>query len=571
MTDYQFQPTIKQYIALMKLGAIPKEKIIDWQWVACNDEKWLPIFETDVEVLGYGGAAWWGKSALICFWLKQMCETYPWTRWFMARNEIKRLKSSTLITFWELMHKSWYERDADWPKWYFYNDVKGIIQFRNGSTIDLLELGYQPSDPMYWRIGSTEYTWWCIDEASEIDFDWFEVIRSRIRYKLENFCHACSWPISAKDKIRVELRENPEYWLDPDRMYWEEEQVYEMNVYVCPHCKRETSWLTGRLVCCFNPDKSSWTYWTFYRRFVDWLLPVNYAFIPALPKDNPYLSKAYIRTLYSLSEVHKQRLLYGNFEYDDTPWRLFDYNTILSWFNKKTTTELIEEECETNPWLREMIKKVWYVSEYWFNYKMVVDPARMGTDLAVIMIWNELSVEEIVIYGKSDLNELEEECRRLMVKYQLSPKDVIVDEWGVGWGLKDRLRCVWFIAHSTPIQEKKSRKKKNELDYVSYHRLRDQCYHMLSNVQDEIAISLKKVRIYNSNLTVEQVRSRIIQEVDIIVQIDIDKNAPYRVVSKQDIKKKLGRSPDFWDVIMMAMLPRIKKPKRVFVRSALSR
>jgi len=68
---------------------------------------------------------------------------------------------------------------------------------------------------------------------------------------------------------------------------------------------------------------------------------------------------------------------------------------------------------------------------------------------------------------------------------------------------------------------------------------------MLSNVQDEIAISLKKVRIYNSNLTVEQVRSRIIQEVDIIVQIDIDKNAPYRVVSKQDIKKKLGRSPDF--------------------------
>jgi len=59
---------------------------------------------------------------------------------------------------------------------------------------------------------------------------------------------------------------------------------------------------------------------------------------------------------------------------------------------------------------------------------MVVDPARMGTDLAVIMIWNELSVEEIVIYGKSDLNELEEECRRLMVKYQLSPKDVIVDE-----------------------------------------------------------------------------------------------------------------------------------------------
>ena len=60
-------------------------------------------------------------------------------------------------------------------------------------------------------------------------------------------------------------------------------------------------------------------------------------FIPALPTDNPYLTKEYLEELRNeKNEVIKQRLYYGNFDYDDTPGRLFDYNKILSSFDPKT-------------------------------------------------------------------------------------------------------------------------------------------------------------------------------------------------------------------------------------------
>ena len=43
-------------------------------------------------------------------------------------------------------------------------------------------------------------------------------------------------------------------------------------------------------------------------------------FIPALPTDNPYLTEEYLNELKSeKNEVIKQRLYYGNFDYDDTP------------------------------------------------------------------------------------------------------------------------------------------------------------------------------------------------------------------------------------------------------------
>lgn len=57
-------------------------------------------------------------------------------------------------------------------------------------------------------------------------------------------------------------------------------------------------------------------------------MPEYRAFIPALATDNPYLPSSYIEALKRSSEVTKQRLLYGNFEYDDRPNKLFDFDKI---------------------------------------------------------------------------------------------------------------------------------------------------------------------------------------------------------------------------------------------------
>lgn len=562
----EFNPTVKQYITLMKLGAIPLQKVVNNQWQPVLDEEGLPKYDMHTQYVWYGGAAWGWKSKLICEWLIMMCERYPWTRWFLARNELKRLKQSTLLTMFETLSERWY---TTWDKWeltYHYYDIKWWIEFGNGSAIDLIELWWQPSDPRYQRIGSTEYTWGCIDEASEIDYDWFDIIKSRCRYKLENFCHHCWASITREDLVWTEMVENPDFGTNPEVIYTEDMVAFEKNVYLCKKCWHKTNWLTNRVLCCFNPDKT-WIYNYFYRRFKDKTLPSNVAFIPALPKDNPYLSKSYIQWLYDMDEVNKQRLLYWNFEYDDTPWRLFSYDKLLEWFEKPTNTELVEAEMEDNPMLREMVKQRWYLPELWYRYRMVVDPAREWRDLAIIIVANGLSTEEIWVYWKCTQNELEQKCRELMYKYQMTERDVVVDEGWVGWWLKDRLRCRWFIAHASAIQPKEKKKKRNELDdSVTYYRLRDQCYHVLSQKQDEIAISMKNVHIVNSNLTTEQLKRRLIDDMDSIVQINIDVDAPYRVISKQELKKKIWRSPDFWDAVMMLMLFELKKPKRVFAR-----
>lgn len=102
----------------------------------------------------YGGAAGGAKSWTGCSWLAFMCLCYPGTKWFIGREELKRLRESTLITFFKVCTQYGIERDKDFR----YNGQDHFIQFSNGSRIDLLDLRYLPSDPLYERYGSVEYT-----------------------------------------------------------------------------------------------------------------------------------------------------------------------------------------------------------------------------------------------------------------------------------------------------------------------------------------------------------------------------------------------------------------------------
>jgi len=60
-------------------------------------------------------------------------------------------------------------------------------------------------------------------------------------------------------------------------------------------------------------------------------------FIPSKVNDNPWVDQKYIERLERLpdSSIRKQRLLYGNFDFDDSPNILYDTATIEKMFERE--------------------------------------------------------------------------------------------------------------------------------------------------------------------------------------------------------------------------------------------
>ena len=160
---------------------------------------------------------------------------------------------------------------------YKYNAQMSQIDFTNGSTILLKDLYSYPSDPNFDELGSLEITDAFIDEANQVDDKARNIIKSRIRFQLD------------------------------------QNELVPKILYTC------------------NPAKN-WTYSEFYKPQQDGSIGNNKRFIASLIDDNPFISKHYKENLLTLDTVSKERLLMGNWEYSNDPTQLIDYDNILNSF-----------------------------------------------------------------------------------------------------------------------------------------------------------------------------------------------------------------------------------------------
>lgn len=416
------QGTKKQQIALNKL----------------TDNKYKYIL--------YGGAAGGGKSFLGCFWLLCMGEAYPGTRYFIGREELKRIRQSTLITWHKVCSELKYTN-------YTVNFQDNYIQLSNGSRIDLLDLQYQPRDPMYERFGSIEYTSGWIEEGGEINFGAYDTLRTRVGRHLN-------------DKFNI---------------------------------------LPKILITC-NPKKN-WIYTEFYKPFKTGNLPEDHIFIKALVQDNPHLTEDYINNLKNTKDKAKrERLLYGNFEYDDDPAQLIDYDSATDYF--------------TNQHILPEGKK--YIT---------ADIARKGKDKTIVRVWHGWRVIERHEMEVSKVTESAELIRNLATKHSTPMSRTVVDEDGVGGGVMDILNCEGFVNNSKPLNGE------------NYTNLKSQCsFNMAQKIVDK-----EVYEICNS----EKIKETTIEEMEQVRQSDIDKDGKVGIVSKDKVKENIGRSPDEWDSIMM--------------------
>lgn len=155
---------------------------------------------------------------------------------------------------------------------------------------------------------------------------------------------------------------------------------------------------------CFNPNKGH-VYNDYYKPWKDGTLPPYRKFVRATAGDNPYLPPAYIEQLERSDEITKQRLLYGNFDYDDTPGKLFRRDEIADLFVAN-----IEEDNTT------------YIT---------CDVARLGEDKTIIAVRKGLKGVEVRTYQKQTTDQTVAVIKDLEQYYNCRRSNICIDSDGV--------------------------------------------------------------------------------------------------------------------------------------------
>jgi len=442
--ELQINPTPKQYLA------------------------WEALQNPDIAEIHFGGAAGGGKSWLGAESRLVRALAYPGYKSFIGRNELTRLKASSYLTFVKVCNYHKIESN----QWHLNNQYN-YIEFANGSRIDLLDLAYKPTDPMYERLGSLEYTdggW--VDEAGEVPFMAIDILKTRGGRHL-----------------------NKEFNLNPDSLY------------------------------TYNPNKG-WVY-RVYKAWKNGTLPKDTVFIQSLYSDNPYTAEIYGKQLDRLTDpAMRARLKMGSFEYDNDPASLIEYDAIIDLF-----TNSVEEGAKA----------------------LTIDVARHGVDKTVMYLWKGLKIYGVRVYAKQDTLITSQKLRDTAVKEQIPYSRIIADEDGIGGAVVDNCKGIkGFVANSVPLANPVSYKIEN------YANLKAQCSYKVAELINthKIAISIEEGQFISEvpGLTLEVWKEQIIEELEQIKSKDIDKDQKLKIVSKEDVKEFLGRSPDFSDTLMMRML-----------------
>ena len=423
---------------------------------------WKAFISPEItEILYWWWARWWksrGVAEIICY----TSLVLPGIVWLVWRRERDDLRKSTLNTILKVLNSKWMKESRE----YKLNMQTKELQFYNGSKLYFVPLKDNPSDPEFNWLWWYEITFWYVDEAQEVNRKAINIILSR-----------CT------------------------------EKVKEYN-------------LKGKVIMTCNPMKCH-LYNDFIKAQQEWTITNDRIFIPALYKDNPFIDhEKYEESLKRADKITKERLLNWNWDYDDDPTKLYEYDDIKDLF--------------TNRW------------EEWEKY-ITADIARLGNDKTVIIVRNWW-IGRVFVYSKNRTTEITSFIRWLQNQYWVKNSKTICDEDWVWWWVVDQLWCKWFINNSSPILRDENKEIRN------YKNLKDQCYFELVPF-----IASDKMRLIVNN---DNDKDCIIEELDVIKQKNPDKWWKLQILTKEEIKRLICRSPDFADAIAMRMwFELVKQPE----------
>lgn len=416
----------------------------------------------ETSFVGYGGSARSGKSLIECTAIVLECLAYDGIAWGLGRKELTTLKRTVLLTlFKQFEFYGLTEHD------YNYNQQLNRIDFNNGSTIFLIDTAFKPSDPLNTRFGGFELTRCAIDESNETNED-----------------------VIIKLYERTGWRHNDTYGL--------KRKVFE----------------------CFNPAKNH-VYKRYYKPFRDGVQKMFKRFIAALPSDNPHPSvKEWIEDIIQTGDtVTIERQVNGNFDYDDDPRALCDFDAITDLF----TNEHVQGGTG-------------YIS---------ADLAMKGRDKFIGGYWSGMICNVAIDMNHSSAKEIEQKLKELKTVNRVGNSNIVADADGLGAYLESYIKNIkTFHGGASPV------------DKLKYGNLKDECAYKLAEL-----INKRMIRIICSSEQEEAIK----EELSICLKADSLTTDKKKIIKKDAMKVLLGRSPDYLDMLLMKMSfhlkPKFKAPR----------
>lgn len=392
----------------------------------------------------YGGAKGGGKSYWLCVWMFCMANKYKKSKLFFCRKRSVDFTNTTLETWKKCVPAHTYK----------LNEQKKKITIL--ATNSVIDYGGLDDPKMVQSLNSAEYVHIGIDQAEEVEYDSFAMMRGTLRHK----------PLGIdQPDYKIRLTANP------------------------AQC-----WLKDYFI--LNPQE-------------------GFKFIPALPTDNPFLPQGYIS---NLEEAFKSR-----------PQLLAAY-LHGSWDDLASSNVCIQTS-----WVTKAVDKK---SDYPGAIRIVVnDPARFGDDENVIYVLEKSKdlvyiIEEHILEHKSLMDTA---GRLISLRKRHEAKLIAVDSIGLGAGIVDCLNemgenVLSICSSSKPTSVSQEKK---------YFNLRSQIW---MEAGDDF---------FNGNISIPD--DYILRGQLSSMTFDFRGNGKVIVESKDDVKSRLGRSPDRADALVMGI------------------
>lgn len=203
----------------------------------------------------YGGAIRGGKSYVVLFILHQLSLKHPGSKWIVVREDLPALKTTTIPSFKKLIHC---EKYGTWN-----NSTPITFKYRNGSEI-IFKPQSIPTDPDLNSFLGLECSGFFLEQLEELQ--------------------ARMWDMAIQRAGSLYIADTPPAYV----------------------------------FTTFNPTQG-WAKAKFYEPWMNGTLTSPYYFQPALPKDNPFVTKDQWNAWDNLAPRYKQQFIEGDWSnFDDT-------------------------------------------------------------------------------------------------------------------------------------------------------------------------------------------------------------------------------------------------------------